>query len=307
MKCYEGISRNATVSISDFKKVDCKEDDLTLCFSLHSNDTKLPFEMKTCWNPAWDNGMYSKDGCIVGQHCIEGTCYENATACLCDYGDYCNDWLNDGLNDTTWSTPMPLPPTTPKGGNKCYYGIKENQTVTSLDNEQICRDDETLCVRVHNDEEGYEFRSCWDDDFNIEYSRPGCYKGFEHCHHGRCHNDTTVCVCSGNLCNDESYSSEAPPVTPGSGLYCYRQEYHHHHPPGQRWLNDWEECDKGEEFCIEITHDRSDNSSEDVLHRGCWSTEYEEGRYNFTGCEVTPTRSSAGLICCSGGPALHVR
>ena len=123
---------------------------------------------------------------------------------------------------------------------------------------------------------------------SIEYSRPGCYVGFTHCHHGRCHNDTTVCVCADNLCNDEKFSSEAPPVTPGSGLYCYQEDYHHHHPPGdeERWQWDWEECDKGEDFCIEITNDRNDNSSQEVHFRGCWSTEYEGGRYNFTGCEV---------------------
>ena len=43
------------------------------------------------------------------------------------------------------------------------------------------------------------------------------------------------------------------------------------------------ECDKGEDFCITITHtDKTDG----FAFRGCWSTEYEEGRYNFTGCEV---------------------
>ena len=277
--------RNSTLSIGDFTKRDCPED-FTLCFSLHSNDSMKPLEMKTCWNPEWEHGLYSKDGCIIGQHCIEGTCFENATACLCDYDDYCNDWLNDGQNDTHFSTAMPVPPTPAKDGHKCYYGLKENKTMTSLDNEQMCREGESLCVRVSDQADDYEYRSCWDDDFNIEYSRPGCYVGFTHCHHGRCHNDTTICVCADNLCNDEKFSSEAPPVTPGSGLYCYHEDYHHHHPPGERWQWDWEECDKGEEFCIEITHDHNENSTQEVHFRGCWSTEYEEGRYNFTGCEV---------------------
>ena len=66
-------------------------------------------------------------------------------------------------------------------------------------------------------------------------------------------------------------TSEAPPITPGSGLYCYKHEYDHHGPPPPRvyldisilstistiyyqWDNDWEECDKGENYCIEITH-----------------------------------------------------
>ena len=61
------------------------------------------------------------------------------------------------------------------------------------------------------------------------------------------------------------------------------QDYHHDHGPHQRWAGDVRECDKGEDFCITITHtDKTDG----FAFRGCWSTEYEEGRYNFTGCEV---------------------
>ena len=138
-------------------------------------------------------------------------------------------------------------------------------------------------MRVTKEEENFEYRSCWDDDFNVEYAKPGCYVGFEHCHEGVCHNDTTICVCADSMCNDEKYSSEAPPITPGSGLYCYSHHYHGHGPDDgeERWAGDFEECSKGEEFCIEMSHG---NGS--VLHRGCWSTGYEEGRYNFTGCEV---------------------
>ena len=66
--------------------------------------------------------------------------------------------------------------------------------------------------------------------YDIEYTRPGCYKGFTHCHiteqGERCHNDTMICVCEDNLCNSEKYSSEAPPVTPGSGLFCYSSHHH---------------------------------------------------------------------------------
>ena len=69
---------------------------------------------------------------------------------------------------------MPVPPTTPASHHTCFYGIKENGSL-SLDNTQICRDDQNLCVRITTDE-GWEMRSCWDDDFNMEYSRPGCYK-----------------------------------------------------------------------------------------------------------------------------------
>ena len=65
-------------------------------------------------------------------------------------------------------------PTTPATHHTCYYGIKENGSL-SLDNTEICRDDQNLCVRITTDE-GWEMRSCWDDDFNMEYSRPGCYK-----------------------------------------------------------------------------------------------------------------------------------
>ena len=48
-----------------------------------------------------------------------------------------------------------------------------------------------------------------------------------------------------------------------------------------RRAGDWEECDKHEDYCILISHDGA------IQYRGCWSTEYEEGRYNFTGCEVS--------------------
>lgn len=41
--------------------------------------------------------------------------------------------------------------------------------------------------------------------YDIQYTRPGCYKGFTHCHiteHGQqCHNDTMICVCEDDLCN----------------------------------------------------------------------------------------------------------
>ena len=143
---------------------------------------------------------------------------------------------------------------------------------------QVCRDDEILCVRVVNNDPkyNYEYRSCWDSDFSIEYSRPGCYVGFEHCHHGECHNDTTICVCEGSLCNDEKYSSEAPPITPGSGLYCYG--YEHDHDSEVMTV----ECDRSEDFCMEMFTDTGHE-----IWRGCWSTDYEEGRYNYTGCEVT--------------------
>ena len=97
-----------------------------------------------------------------------------------------------------------------------------------------------------------------------------------------------ICVCGENMCNGEHFSSEAPPITPGSGLYCYHQDYHH--GPHLDWPGEVSECDKGEDFCITITHtDRNDG----FAFRGCWSTEYEEGRYNFTGCEVRQLASSS--------------
>ena len=169
---------NTTDSLDIFNTATCQEEE-TWCFSMHSNNQSRPLEWKRCWNPLWDHGQYSEDGCLVGQHCLDGACYDNATVCLCDQ-DNCNDWL-PGYN-SSHSTPMPVPPTTPASHHTCYYGIKENDTL-SLDNTQICRDDQNLCVRITTDE-GWEMRSCWDDDFNMEYSRPGCYKvrasHFEH-------------------------------------------------------------------------------------------------------------------------------
>lgn len=110
----------------------------------------------------------------------------------------------------------------------CYYGVSDNETA-SMDNNQTCRADETLCVRVVNDEQGYEFRSCWNGGDNEEFTSPGCYVGFPHCHltpeGEHCYNDTTICVCADSLCNTEKYTSPSPPVTPGSGLACYAEEH----------------------------------------------------------------------------------
>lgn len=102
---------DAQVDIGNFTEATC-DDDETWCFSLHSAQVNKPLEWKRCWNPGWDHGQYSEDGCIIGQHCIMGTCYENATVCLCQ-GDDCNGWL-PGDNNTI-STPIPYPPTTPSG------------------------------------------------------------------------------------------------------------------------------------------------------------------------------------------------
>ena len=45
------------------------------------------------------------------------------------------------------------------------------------------------------------------------------------------------------------------------------------------------ECDRSEDFCIEMF-----KAGGDEIWRGCWSTDYEEGRYNYTGCEVNAER-----------------
>merc|ERR1711936_345126 len=272
LKCLEGAAKDG--NLTQFTSKTCESNE-HWGFSLHTLDKNKPtLDVKMCWDETWENGVYNKFGCVKGQQCLDGTCYENATVCLCKYADNCNNFLDDGLNDTK-STPLPYPPSTPKGGHQCYYGVKENDTA-SLDSKEICRNQENLCVRIKQEEDYYEYRSCWDSDFSIEYSRPGCYKGFSHCHRGHCHNDTQICVCEPSLCNDETYSSQAPPITPGSGLYCYKHDYHGFDE------QDYVECEKNEEFCIEITNGTGGGA---VMYRGCWSTDYEEGRYNFTGCE----------------------
>merc|ERR1712131_203649 len=77
-----------------------------------------------------------------------------------------------------------------------------------------------------------------------------------------------------NMCNNEEFTSEAPPITPGSGLYCY--------------AGSWEEadyktkaCQKEENYCIEFTS----LESEHVL-RDCWDPAVYN-KYNFTGCKET--------------------
>ncbi|XP_023337708.1 uncharacterized protein LOC111708533 [Eurytemora carolleeae] len=265
--CYEG-KEAANSTLDQYNPAACT-DHQDWCFSMFSLD-KNGFNTKMCWNKDWEHGRYKEDGCIVGQHCISGVCYENATVCLCNDKDLCNGFVENG----NISTPIPYPPTTPPDQHECYYGFKENNKTSGLEFTEQCFNTEQLCVRVTKDEEGYEYRSCWDSIFNIEFSRPGCYKGFQHCHSDSCHNDTLLCVCADNLCNTEKFTSESPPITPGSGLYCYARD----------WEDDSIEekaCSADENFCIEFTSLESDH----VL-RDCWNpTEYN--KYNFTGCETT--------------------
>jgi hypothetical protein len=188
---------------------------------------------------------------------LGGVCYENATVCLCNDKDDCNGFVVDG----DVSTPHPWFPSTPADHHKCYYGATDGDE-SSLDYKQVCRQEENLCVRVTTNSSGeeFEFRSCWSGDYNIQFTRPGCYEGFRHCHiteqGERCHNDTMVCVCEDSLCNDGSYSSEAPPVTPGSGLFCYTEDHHRSlglilasQPPTRDAKT--QRCDKHEVFCLE--------------------------------------------------------
>jgi len=286
----EGRAQNGTKD--DFKSVTCEPGE-TWCFEVHTKDKGRPVEdFKSCWDPNWDNGIYSDFGCQHGQHCLGGVCYENATVCLCNNEDNCNDFLADGGGQT----PHPYEPSTPKDKHKCYYGNSDDQS-SSLVQEQECHKGENLCVRVTKEdkEDPFEFRSCWSGEYDIQYTRPGCYKGFTHCHiteHGQqCHNDTMICVCEDDLCNSEKYSSEAPPVTPGSGLFCYSS--HHHRDETGEWMSDrefeedTEQCEKHETFCMEQTNDH-------FSWRGCWSTDYEEGRYNVS---LTPEE---GVFCEEG-------
>ena len=101
---------------------------------------------------------YSDFGCQHGQHCLGGVCYENATVCLCNDKDNCNDFLADGGGQT----PHPYEPSTPKDKHKCYYGNSDDQS-SSLVQEQECHKGENLCVRVTKEDKDdpFEFRSCW--------------------------------------------------------------------------------------------------------------------------------------------------
>merc|ERR1712013_454012 len=221
LKCMEGRAQNGTKD--DFKSVTCEPGE-TWCFEVHTKDKGRPVE--------------------------------NATVCLCNNKDNCNDFLADGGGQT----PHPYEPSTPKDKHKCYYGNSDDQS-SSLVQEQECHKGENLCVRVTKEDKDdpFEFRSCWSGEYDIQYTRPGCYKGFTHCHiteHGQqCHNDTMICVCEDDLCNSEKYSSEAPPVTPGSGLFCYSS--HHHRDETGEWMSerefeeDTEQCEKHETFCME--------------------------------------------------------
>ena len=91
-----------------------------------------------------------------------------------------------------------------------------------------------------------------------------------------------ICVCEDDLCNSEKYSSEAPPVTPGSGLFCYSSDHHRYcnikpqvclkkdnykywrifRDENGEWVSDrevaedTEECEKNEAFCMEQTNDQ---------------------------------------------------
>lgn len=267
LKCYNG-NTNRSGTIDDFKTSDCLDHE-ELCFSLHATDL-AGLELKSCWNTDWENGRYQKLGCIRGEHCIGGTCYNDTTVCTCNE-DMCNGWLE---HNGTVSTVIPYPPTFPPDLHTCYYGVKENNQTTGMEYIEECYNTEQLCVRVTNETDGYEYRSCWDSKFNMEYSRPGCYKGFNHCHRDTCHNDTLICVCAENNCNVEGFTTDAPPITPGSGLYCYAGSWEE-----EKYTP--KECNKGENFCIEAT---SGNSTH--VYRDCWNPE-SYNKFNYTGCETT--------------------
>ena len=101
---------------------------------------------------------YSDFGCQKGQHCLGGVCYENATVCLCNDKDNCNDFLTGGDGQ---STPHPWEPSRPADNHTCYYGNTDDDT-SSLVQVQECHKGENLCVRVSKEVgEKFEFRSCW--------------------------------------------------------------------------------------------------------------------------------------------------
>ena len=101
---------------------------------------------------------YSDFGCQKGQHCLGGVCYENATVCLCNDKDNCNDFLTGGDGQ---STPHPWEPSRPADNHTCYYGNTDDDT-SSLVQVQECHKGENLCVRVSGTgEDKFEFRSCW--------------------------------------------------------------------------------------------------------------------------------------------------
>jgi len=101
-------------------------------------------------------------------------------------------------------------------------------------------------------------------------------------------------VCADDLCNGAGYTSEAPPVTPGSGLFCYSTEHHDDHDRGlEEGQPDTEACDRDEVFCIESYNDH-------FAWRGCWSPKYEEGRYNFTIDDKTGVTCETGQHCMFG-------
>jgi len=272
LSCYEGYSEKNGAMIDSFNSTTCEKYQ-DWCYQLHApprgaEDTAI--DIKMCWDANWEQGRYQDEGCIIGEHCINGACYNGTTVCLCKSGDLCNNWTEGG-NETT---PIAYPPTYPPDGHSCWYSVKENNKTTGLEYTEQCYSGENMCVIVAKEDEGYEYRACFDADFDIEFQNPGCYKGFQHCHRGICHNDTELCVCAESMCNEEHFSSQAPPVTPGSGLYCYK--------------GGWDEyeytevaCTKDDNYCIEFTSVESNNTWADCFNPATYN------KYNYTGCETT--------------------
>merc|ERR1711936_684998 len=77
LKCLEGAAKDG--NLTQFTSKTCESNE-HWCFSLHTLDKNKPtLDVKMCWDETWENGVYNKFGCVKGQQCLDGTCYENAT------------------------------------------------------------------------------------------------------------------------------------------------------------------------------------------------------------------------------------
>jgi hypothetical protein len=56
LKCLDGHIQSASAE-GNFTSSECSEGE-TWCMSIHTKDTgKATEDFKSCWNPAWDNGL----------------------------------------------------------------------------------------------------------------------------------------------------------------------------------------------------------------------------------------------------------
>jgi len=186
MRCWFG-EKHPSTGTEDWKMEECESNE-HYCFQLVHGEGESRFEVRQCWDLAYEEGRYSGAGCYKGQNCHHQHCFNDTTVCICKEPE-CNDWSAEG-NVTT------VVPVTDGSDLLCYSGDDKNYEA------KPCARSETMCM-------GFStplgtILDCYDPKSNDEtYISEGCWNGVDI----EQTQDTTkgkLCLCSsGQLCNKE--------------------------------------------------------------------------------------------------------